>query len=247
MNDSEMRSEMRRLTRRSLFTGAAAALLGTGAWEWLRTRRDDDEEPWPLRIGLRVDEQLSRDYFDDRRLARTYGLQDVQPGRPNGTEGMEGPPPENWSLKVSGFLNSGDDLTVTMEQIRALPKSEIITELKCIEGWRRIIRWGGVRFRDFVAKFGEGDFDDDAYIGMATADEGYYVGLDMPSAMHPQTLLAYEMNGGPLTPEYGAPLRLAISVKYGIKNIKRIGTIRYQTTRPRDFWAEEGYDWYAGF
>ena len=75
---------------------------------------------------------------------------------------------------------------------------------------------------------------------------GYYVGLDLPSALHPQTLLAFELNGVPLTPEHGAPLRLVIPVKYGIKNIKQLGSIRFTADRPRDFWAERGYDWYAG-
>jgi DMSO/TMAO reductase YedYZ molybdopterin-dependent catalytic subunit len=64
--------------------------------------------------------------------------------------------------------------------------------------------------------------------------------------MHPQTLLAYERNGKPLEPEHGAPLRLVIPVKYGIKNIKNIGLIRYTRDKPRDYWAEEGYDWFAG-
>lgn len=68
----------------------------------------------------------------------------------------------------------------------------------------------------------------------------------MPSALHPQTLLAYEMNGKPLEAGHGAPLRLAIPVKYGIKNIKRIGSIEYTDERPKDYWAERGYDWYAG-
>jgi DMSO/TMAO reductase YedYZ molybdopterin-dependent catalytic subunit len=66
--------------------------------------------------------------------------------------------------------------------------------------------------------------------------------------MHPQTLLAYEINGAPLTVEHGAPLRLASATKYGIKQIKRIGRIEFTAERPRDFWADEyGYDWYAGF
>jgi hypothetical protein len=74
----------------------------------------------------------------------------------------------------------------------------------------------------------------------------YYVGLDIASALHPQTLLCYEMNGQPLTPQHGAPLRLVIPVKFGIKNLKRIGTIRFTDVRPADYWAERGYDWYAG-
>jgi DMSO/TMAO reductase YedYZ molybdopterin-dependent catalytic subunit len=68
----------------------------------------------------------------------------------------------------------------------------------------------------------------------------------MPSALHPQTLLAYEMNGQPLSPDHGAPLRLVIPVKYGIKHIKRIGTVVFTDRRPADFWANRGYDWHAG-
>jgi DMSO/TMAO reductase YedYZ molybdopterin-dependent catalytic subunit len=49
-----------------------------------------------------------------------------------------------------------------------------------------------------------------------------------------------------LTPDHGAPLRLVIPVKYGFKSLKRIGTIRFTDTRPPDYWAERGYDWYAG-
>ena len=84
------------------------------------------------------------------------------------------------------------------------------------------------------------------YVAMLTPNEGYYVGLDMASALHPQTLLCYEMNGEPLALEHGAPLRLVIPVKYGIKNLKRIGTITYTDQKPADYWAEQGYDWYAG-
>ena len=64
--------------------------------------------------------------------------------------------------------------------------------------------------------------------------------------MHPQTLLAFEMNGENLRLKNGAPLRLVIPVKYGIKNIKRIGKIFFSDQRPPDYWAEQGYDWYAG-
>ena len=68
----------------------------------------------------------------------------------------------------------------------------------------------------------------------------------MESMLHPQSLLAYEINGAPLSDEHGAPLRLVTPVKYGVKNLKRIGTIRYSRARPADYWAEEGYDWYIG-
>lgn len=153
---------------------------------------------------------------------------------------------------------SDNDLTLTLKQIQALPHVEQITELFCIEGWSIVQKWKGVRFRDFAAKYPPPNADGSApdvlnhpenlvpYVAMETPDGGYYVGLDMQSALHPQTLLCWEMNGKPLTQEHGAPLRLVIPVKYGVKNIKRIGTITYTADKPKDYWAEQGYDWYAG-
>ncbi len=122
------------------------------------------------------------------------------------------------------------------------------TELRCIEGWSEVVHWAGARLADLasatgLATRGGRPF---GYAALQTPDGNYYVGLDMASALHPQTLLCYEMDGQPLTPEHGAPLRLVIPVKYGIKNLKQIGTIRFTDVRPADYWAERGYDWYAG-
>lgn len=159
----------------------------------------------------------------------------------------------------SDSSDSGDNgLTLTLKQIQSLPHVEQITELFCIEGWSIVQKWKGVRFVDFAAKYPPPNADGSKpdvlnhpenlvpYVAMETPDGGYYVGLDMQSALHPQTLLCWEMNGKLLTQEHGAPLRLVIPVKYGVKNIKRIGTITYTADKPKDFWAEQGYDWYAG-
>jgi DMSO/TMAO reductase YedYZ molybdopterin-dependent catalytic subunit len=148
-------------------------------------------------------------------------------------------------------------LLLTLDDIKSLPRVEMTTELKCIEGWSVVVNWAGARLSDFLAHYlpatTNGNHPDInrpqdflSYISMVTPDGGYYVGLDMPSAMHPQTLLCYEMNGAPLTPEHGAPLRLVTPTKYGIKQIKRIGRIAFTAERPADYWAERGYDWYAG-
>ena len=64
--------------------------------------------------------------------------------------------------------------------------------------------------------------------------------------MHPQTVLAYEMNDQPLDLKNGAPLRLVIPIKYGVKSLKRIGRIFFSDEKPADYWAEQGYDWWAG-
>lgn len=149
-------------------------------------------------------------------------------------------------------------LSLTLAHIQALPKIEFATELKCIEGWSEIVHWGGARLSDFITKYPpetqsgqpldlvNRPQDAPPYVRLTTPEGGYYVGLERESALHPQTLLAYEMNGAPLTEEHGAPLRLVIPVKYGIKHIKRIGVIEFTSKRPADFWAEQGYDWYAG-
>jgi hypothetical protein len=148
-------------------------------------------------------------------------------------------PPKNngpTSEKIPGLL-------LTMDDIKALPRTEMITELKCIEGWSTITHWAGARFSDLVEKFRPAAM---TYVSLVTPDGGYYVGMDMQSMLHPQTLLCYEMNFAPLTIEHGAPLRLVTPLKYGIKNIKRIGRIEFTSERPKDFWAENGYDWYSG-
>ncbi len=122
----------------------------------------------------------------------------------------------------------------------------MITRFCCIEGWSTISHWAGARFSDFTKRYYPPGRELTKYVSMTTPDEDYYVGLDMKSALHPQTLLAYEYNGQPLSPDHGAPLRLVIPVKYGIKNIKRIGAIQYTNKKPDDYWAEVGYDWFAG-
>lgn len=239
--------EISRRTRRSLLVGGIASLAGFGAWEWLRTRRSADGIPWPLRTALGVDEQLSRDYYRDTRLVRTFAPSDIEEPRENGDIGLEDDVDPDWKLTVDGASPLGRPLSLTLDELKSLPKVEMITQLNCIEGWSRILKWGGVRFRDFARKYAPDRTDPGHYVALETPDRKYYVGLDMPSAMHPQTLLCYEMNGEPLPDEHGAPLRLVIPVKYGIKNLKRIGRIAFTRTRPPDFWAERGYDWYAGF
>ncbi len=246
-DEAAMDREMARKTRRAFLVGGVAALAGTGAWSWLRSRRLDDGVPWPLRIGLRTNEQFWRDFFGRNRLARTFAPGSVESPRPNGSAGLDDDVDPDWKLTVDGIADADEPLSLTVAEIKALPKIEMITELKCIEGWSRVLKWGGVRFQDFVAKYAPGQASQNGYVALETPDREYYVGLDLASALHPQTLLCYEMNDQPLAPEHGAPLRLVIPVKYGIKNLKRIGRIAFSSSRPPDYWAERGYDYYAGF
>jgi DMSO/TMAO reductase YedYZ molybdopterin-dependent catalytic subunit len=250
--------QMQRLTRRGFATGAIAALTGAAGWGWLRSRAAADGIPWPLRRMLEWNQSVAQAYFRPTRLAPTFPTTSARMPRVNGHVGLDGHfDPKTWSLHVNNATGA-TPLELSLADIKTLPRVEMTTELKCIEGWSDPVHWTGARLVDVAAKFGMASrtglkldlervaSDAFRYVMLSTPDSAYYVGLDAESAFHPQTLLCYEMNGMPLTLEHGAPLRLAIPVKYGIKNLKRIGTIHFTDERPADYWAERGYDWYAG-
>jgi hypothetical protein len=230
--------EIARRTRRSFMIGGIAAAGGFGAWMWIRESFHEGGIPAPLRRAEEADDVFSRALFSEARLARTFDAADIGEARVNGAFGLDDDPEPDWKLLIEGGS------PVSLDQIKALPKVEEITQFKCIEGWNYIMKWGGARFSDFAAAYMPGP---KPWVALETPDGEYCVGLDRASAMHPQTLLAYEMNGEPLTNEHGAPLRLLIPVKYGVKNLKRIGKIAFSDTLPRDYWAENGYDYDSGF
>lgn len=264
-NDAAVEREIRRLSRRGLLWSGAALLSGVGALHWLDTRREDDGLPWPFRRVLEINEQLARDYYRPTRQAPSFSPR-LAGDRINGDLGLSDDfDPDDWKLGITGLANQpqsseGEEtaLQLGLAQLRTLPRREMTAEFKCIEGWSVVVRWAGVRLADLIDRYPPATRSGDppdvrrrpedlvGYVALTTPDNGYYVGLEMESARHPQTLLAYEMNGQSLTLDHGAPLRLVIPVKYGVKNIKRIGTLRYTDTRPADYWAEQGYDWYAG-
>ena len=252
---AEAKREMFTRTRRSFLIGGTAALAGFFGWRWM----PDETKYKLLRGALEFNERVSQFFYRPARLAPEFPRERISQRRVNGMAGLEKElDPATWTLSVGGLHGRDDDATLTLDDIKALPRVEMITELKCIEGWSVIVHWAGARFSDFAASYlpktVDGSTPDVAnapeklvpYVSITTPDNGYFVGWDMPSILHPQTLLAYEMNGEPLLPEHGAPLRLASPTKYGIKLIKRIGRIEFTAERPRDYWAESGYDWYSG-
>lgn len=244
--EADLKRELHRRSRRDFLVAGIAAIGGIGAYEWITKAGEMNEVPWPQRRVLDFNGRLGIDYLRDSHLMPTFSSDRITYLKPNGEEGLKSPLDlAQWRLNVTSGPNS-QDLYLGLADILALPRVEMITRFCCIEGWSVITSWAGARFSDFTKKFLPPGAKLPSYVYMATPDEGYYVGLDMKSALHPQTLLAYEHNGKALTPEHGAPLRLVIPVKYGIKNIKRIGTIQYTNDRPGDYWAEEGYDWFAG-
>ena len=140
-------------------------------------------------------------------------------------------------------------LLLTMDDVTSLPHQELVTEFKCIEGWSQVVHWGGYRLADLIAKYPPERKPDGTlpkYVYMETPDGDYYCGFSLQACKHPQSLLATEMAGRPLTQWHGAPIRLHMPIKYGYKQIKRIGLIAYTDMQPDDYWTKLGYDWYAG-
>jgi DMSO/TMAO reductase YedYZ molybdopterin-dependent catalytic subunit len=144
---------------------------------------------------------------------------------------------------------SGPGLLLTITDLKRLPFVEQTTEFKCVEGWSQIVTYGGVRFRDFFETYPplrNADGSLPRYAALATPDGAYYSGFELADLLHPQTLLCYQMSRQDLTPAHGAPLRLAMPLKYGYKQIKQIASITYTDTKPADYWGSHSYDWDGG-
>ena len=238
--------ELERRTRRAFIVMGLGSFAGFAGWKWLWNGEDEGALSSRIRRVLGLNERATASLlFRGNHLAPEFPASRIQAIRENGDEGLDDDiANDDWRLQVTPYGQKRPSPALDLHALRKLPKVEHVTEFKCIEGWSTVVRWGGARFSDFTAAFAPGS-GKAKFVGLQTPNREYYVGIDMPSALHPQTLLCYEMNGQPLSDEHGAPLRLVIPVKYGIKNLKRIGAITYTDQRPDDFWAERGYDYYA--
>ncbi len=146
-----------------------------------------------------------------------------------------------YALELSGLIRERKPWT--LPELYALPQTSQITRHICVEGWSAIGKWSGVRFRTFLEKVGA---DLAAkYVGFKCADD-YYTSIDMPSALHPQTLLAFRFADQILPPKYGFPMKLRIPTKLGFKNPKHIKAIFVTNTHPGGYWEDQGYNWFSG-
>ena len=244
--------EYKRRSRRAFLGFVPAAVGAFLGFKHVQGRPEDGNIPDVIRRGLEFNESVWDTIGREGANARTFDISDREPLRVNGRLGMrdlnrqfQEIDLDAWRLQVIG--PDGRELeTLTMEPIRALPQRDEVWLHKCIEGWSSTVHWTGARFADFEARYVD-DLPDYRYVSLRTPDERYYVGLDRSAIRHRQTLLAWALNGEPLTQAHGAPLRLATPNYYGIKQIKRIGTIEFTNERPEDYWAQRGYDWHARF
>ncbi|PWT79853.1 MAG: molybdopterin-binding oxidoreductase, partial [Acidobacteria bacterium] len=112
--------------------------------------------------------------------------------------------------------------------------------------------WAGLRFDDLLGAYPPisqakwARIESSVNLGPWGNPDPYFVSLDLSTVRHPQTLLATHLNGKPLTVEHGAPLRLLVPVKLGLKNVKAITRITYTKDELADYWAKRGYSRYDG-
>ena len=265
----------RRSRRDFLLFGAGAAATAAGFWwlmpdgarqAWLpssphhaldtlnaRLGLTDDRRERFLDRALKFDDDVAEALYSPTRTVRTYGRGDLTPLR-NNYNGAT-PKPDyipGWNLRVSG-LASGKTKTLAIgDLLGRFQRHEQITRLVCVEGWSAVAWWGGLRFADFLAAYPPAPGAKWAAIESGVNLDGdgqsdpYYVSIDLPTARHPQALLATHKDGQPLPVEHGAPLRLLVPMKLGLKNVKAITAIEYSNEEPRDYWAERGYSKYDG-
>ena len=230
--------EFASLSRRELLKVAPVLVLGAFAVPGLRDGL--------LKRGLGFSDWVSKRIFRRGHLAPTFADSALTPFErfPINDYDVDDPGVifDSWRLSVSGLVQKAGGYR--LDQIQQLPQVRQNTRHVCVEGWDVIGRFGGARLSDFLAMTGA---DTSArFVTVACADD-YYESLDMETALHPQTLLCYEMYDQPLSREHGAPLRLNIPTKIGYKQAKYLTQLKVTNVLDKvGYWEDQGYSEFYG-
>ncbi|RMS24576.1 Oxidoreductase, molybdopterin binding protein [Pseudomonas syringae pv. aceris] len=230
--------QRRSFLRAGLTVGAMSMLTGCNL-------QDGDQVDKVLWAMSRWNDRVQAWLFNGQKLAPTYSKAQLTNPFPFNAFYPEYNVPEldlsDYQLAVSGLVR--DKQPWTLGALRKLPQRTDITRLICIEGWSAIGQWGGVPLKTFLEYIGA---DTTArFVGFKCADR-YYSSLDMPTALHPQTLLALDFGEVALPPDYGYPLRVRVPTKLGFKNPKHIVEIFVSNENPGGYWEDQGYNWFSG-
>jgi DMSO/TMAO reductase YedYZ molybdopterin-dependent catalytic subunit len=255
---------LRYRTRRDLLLfGAGAVVAAVGAGYLLpqttlnrlgiRRNMNSGGKEWLLNRALRIDDDVAEALYSRNRMVPTYSKSQTTPIKNN----YNGATPDTgyiagWTLTLDG-LASGLSVSLDIRKLlNRFPMHEQITRLVCVEGWSAVAWWAGLKFDDLLRAFPPMSQARWARVESAVNLDNsgnldpYFVSIDLATARHPQTLLATHLSGQPLALEHGAPLRLLLPVKLGLKNVKAITRITYSADEPRDYWAQFGYSSYDG-
>lgn len=219
----------------------------------IHRKMDSPGKEWFLNRALRIDDDVAEALYSSNRRVPTYTKSQITPlkNNYNGSTPDPGYIP-GWKLTLDGFA-SGPSISLDIRSLLSrFSVHEQITRLICVEGWSAIAWWAGVRFDDLIRAYppmSQGKWarvESPVNLDASGNPDPYFMSIDLATARHPQTLLATHFNGQPLTVDHGAPLRLLVPVKLGLKNVKAITRITYVAEEPRDYWAERGYSRYDG-
>ena len=256
---------LRHWTRRDVLVfgiGAIAAVAGGGSLLPQTTlerlgiidgKKNWPKKEWLLNRALRIDDDVAEALYSRNRLVPTYTKSQLTPLKNNYNGATPNPSyiPE-WRLTLDG-LAAGSSVSLNIRNLLAsFRMHEQITRLVCVEGWSAIAWWAGLRFDDVLSAYPPmsqakwARLKSSVNLGPWGNPDPYFMSLDLSTARHPQTLLATHFNGHPLTVSHGAPLRLLVPVKLGLKNVKALTRITYTAEKPKDYWAERGYSYYDG-
>ena len=255
---------LRYRTRRDLLffgAGAVAAVAGVGALlpqatlGRLGVRRNINArgKEWLLNKALRIDDDVAEALYSRNRMVPTYTKSQITPIKNN----YNGATPDpgyisGWNLTLEG-LASGLRISLDIRKlVNRFAMREQITRFVCVEGWSAIAWWAGLRFDDLLRAYSPKSqakwalVESSVNLDASGNPDPYFVSIDLATTCHPQTLLVTHHNGQPLTVEHGAPLRLLVPVKLGLKNVKAVTRITYSAEEPRDYWTQYGYSSYDG-
>jgi len=222
------------LSRRELMAAAWAMALAC-----------DSRKPNRGFLGVmeRVNERAQRALFSPGRLAPDPGRRSPNKAFPSYFISPSLPmAPERWSLTVGGRV--ARPMILSLAALQRLPRTEVRVRHHCVEGWSAVASWHGVALREIAERAGADPRAE--FVEFRSFDAGYYSCWDRESALHRQSILAYGMNGAPLAPEHGAPVRLYSAVKLGYKMVKYLTAVLFLDRRSGGYWEDQGYEWYAG-
>jgi len=195
---------------------------------------------------LGVSDWISAKLFRTGHLATTFPDSELTPPDKFPINGYDVEDPEvdfdAWSLTVGGAVQKPGDYKLA--QIQSLPRIRQNTRHVCVEGWDVIGRFGGARLSEFLQSVGA---DMNARFLTVECADDYYETIDMATALHPQSLLCYEMYDEPLTRKHGAPLRLSIPTKVGYKQAKYLTDLKVTNVLQKfGYWEDQGYSEFYG-
>jgi DMSO/TMAO reductase YedYZ molybdopterin-dependent catalytic subunit len=225
--------------------GGAAALAGCG-WDG-----GDAIRPLLLDWSLVNDWLGEKVFFSPAHLARTYSPAERSAMLPSYFISRSTPmldEPDRWRLRVDGLVEQ--PLALSLDDLMRLPRASYTVKHHCVEGWSAIASWHGVPVPAIAARCRP--LRTARYISFESFDAGYSNGWDLASAMHPQTILAYGMNGQDLPVPHGGPVRLRVERQLGYKNLKFLARLMVVDRLDRvengkgSLAAAYGYSWYAG-